>query len=117
MQGMKPPYGYKRSLILTGTSGRKGKPPRKGACDRTTVMHPFGFVTSGGPARRPGPTYHAIGATVTTCEETAPPPVPIPCLLDCRTSAATRGGPACDPTVPIGCSGHGSVSRGGRHDS
>jgi hypothetical protein len=87
-----------------------------GACNRTTVMHPFGFVTSGGPARRPGPTYHATGATVTTCEETAPPHVPIPRLLDCRTGVATRGGPARDPTMPIKGDGHGSVSLGDRHD-
>jgi hypothetical protein len=29
MQGIKPPCGYKRSLILAGTSGRKGEPPRR----------------------------------------------------------------------------------------
>jgi hypothetical protein len=29
MKGMKPPCGYKRSLILAGTSGRKGEPPRR----------------------------------------------------------------------------------------
>jgi hypothetical protein len=38
------------------------------------------------------------------------------CLLDRRTSAATRGSPARDPTVPIECNDHGSVSRGERHD-
>jgi hypothetical protein len=83
----------------------------QGACNRTAVMHPFGFVTSGGPARRPGPTYNVTKATVTTCKETAPPPAPMLCLLDCGTSAATRGSPARDPTVPIKCSDHGSVSR------
>jgi hypothetical protein len=36
---------------------------------------------------------------------------------DYRTSATTRGSPAHDPTVPIKCDGHGSVSRGDRHDS
>jgi hypothetical protein len=95
----------------------KGRAAKQGACNRTTVMHPFGFVTSGGPARRPGPTYHATGATVTRCEETTSPPAPMPRLLDYRTSAATRGSPACDPIVPIGCSGHGSVSCRARHDS
>jgi hypothetical protein len=29
MQGMKPPCGYKRSLILARTSGRKIEPPRR----------------------------------------------------------------------------------------
>jgi hypothetical protein len=37
-------------------------------------------------------------------------------LLDCGTSAATRGSPAHDPTVPIEHNDHGSVSRGGRRD-
>jgi hypothetical protein len=95
----------------------KGQAATQGACNRTAVMHPFGFVTSGGPVRRPGPTYHATGATVTTCKETAPPPALMLRLLDCRTSAATRGSPARDPTVPAEYSGHGSASRGGRHGS
>jgi hypothetical protein len=34
-------------------------------------------------------------------------------LLDCGTSAATRGSPAHDPTVPIEHNDHGSVSRRG----
>ena len=33
-------------------------------------------------------------------------------LLDCGTSAATRGSPAHDPTVPVKGDGHGPVSRG-----
>jgi hypothetical protein len=33
-------------------------------------------------------------------QDTAPPLAPLPCLLDCRTSTATRGNPAYDPTVP-----------------
>jgi hypothetical protein len=56
------------------------------------------------------------GATVTTCKEIAPPLAPMPRLLDCRTSAVTRGSPVRDPTVPIECNDHGSVSRGDRHD-
>jgi hypothetical protein len=50
------------------------------------------------------------------CKETAPPLVPMPRLLGCGTSAATRGSPARDPTVPIECNDHGSVSRGERRD-
>jgi hypothetical protein len=94
----------------------EGRTATLGACNRTTVMHPFDFVTFGGPARRPGPTYHATGVTATTCEEIAPPPAPMPHLLDCGIGAATRGSPARDPTVPIKGDGHGSVSRGDRHD-
>jgi hypothetical protein len=86
------------------------------ACNRTTVVRPFSFVASDGLAWRSGPTCHVTGATVTTCKETAPPLAPMPRLLDCRTSAATRGNPAHDPTVPIECNDHGSVSRGDRRD-
>jgi hypothetical protein len=68
------------------------------------------------PRQRPGPTCHVTGATVTTCKETASPLAPMSCLLDCETSAATRGSPARDPTVPIECNDHGSVSRGRRRD-
>jgi hypothetical protein len=79
-------------------------------------VHPFSFVASGGPAWRPGPTCHVTGAPVTTCKETAPPPAPMLRLLDYGTSAATQGSPAHDPTVPIKCDDHGSLSRGDRHD-
>jgi hypothetical protein len=49
-------------------------------------------------------------------QETAPPLAPLPCLLDCGTSTATRGNPAHDPTVPTRHNGHGPVSRGRRRD-
>jgi hypothetical protein len=49
-------------------------------------------------------------------QETTPPLAPMSRLLDCGTSVATRGSPARDPTVPIGCNDHGSVSRGRRRD-
>jgi hypothetical protein len=88
----------------------------RGACNRTAVVHPFGPIASDGPVWRPGPTFHVTGATVTACKETAPLLVPMPRLLDCGTSAATRGSPARDPTVPIECNDHGSVSRGERRD-
>jgi hypothetical protein len=87
------------------------------ACNHTTVVHPFGLVASGGPAWRPGPTCHVTDALVTTCKETTPALAPMPRLLDCRTSAAIRGSPARDPTVPIKCDDHGSVSRRDRRDS
>jgi hypothetical protein len=86
------------------------------AHNRTTVVHPFDFVTFSGPAWRPWPTCHVTGATVTACKETAPPLAPMLRLLDCRTGAVTRGSPARDPTVPMECNDHGSVSRGDRRD-
>jgi hypothetical protein len=76
----------------------------------------FGPIASGGPAWRPGPTCHVTGTTVTACQEIAPPLAPMSRLLDCGTSAATRGSPARDPTVPIECNDHGSVSRGEKRD-
>jgi hypothetical protein len=51
---------------------------------------------------------------VTACKETLPPLVPMSRLLDCGTSAMTRGSPAHDPTVPIGCNDHRPVSHGRR---
>jgi hypothetical protein len=78
------------------------------------VVHPFGFIASGGSAWRPGPACHATGATVTACKETPPPLAPMPRLLDCGTSVATRGSPVHDPTVPTAHNDHGSVSRRGR---
>jgi hypothetical protein len=48
--------------------------------------------------------------------ETAPPLAPLPRLLDCGTSVATRGDPAHDPTVPTEHIGHGPVSRERRRD-
>jgi hypothetical protein len=82
------------------------------ACNRTTVVHPFSFVATDGPAWGLGPTYHVTGAPVTACKETAPPLAPMPRLLDCGTSAAIRGSPAHEPTMPIKGDDHGSVSRG-----
>jgi hypothetical protein len=49
-------------------------------------------------------------------QKIAPPLAPMPRLLDCGTSAATRGSPARDPIVPIKCNDNGSVSRRDRHD-
>jgi hypothetical protein len=44
-------------------------------------------------------------------QEAPPPLTPMLRLLDCRTSTATRGTPAHDPTVPIKGDCHGSMSR------
>jgi hypothetical protein len=38
-------------------------------------------ATTGGPIQGPRPTRHVTGVPVTVCNEAAPPPVPMPCLL------------------------------------
>jgi hypothetical protein len=45
-------------------------------------------------------------------QEAPPPLTPMLRLLDCRTSTATRGTPAHDPTVTIEGDDHGSISHG-----
>jgi hypothetical protein len=75
--------------------------------------HPFGFVASSVEAQAHTSCNRRAGYYV---QETAPPLVPMSRLLDCETSAATRGNPAHGPTVPIEHIDHGSVSRGRRRD-
>jgi hypothetical protein len=84
------------------------------ACNRTAGAHPFGFVTSSMEAQAHTSCNRRAGYYV---QATAPPLALMPRLLDCRTSAATRGNPAHGPTVPIEHNDHGSVSRGRRRDS
>jgi hypothetical protein len=91
----------------------KGRIAMQVACNRTRGRT---LSTPTHPAWRPRPTRHVTCAPVTTCGKTAPPLAPVPRLLDCGTGAATRGDPAHDPTVPTEHIGHGSVSRGRRHD-
>jgi hypothetical protein len=83
------------------------------ACNRTKGAHPFDFDASNMEAQAHTSCNWRAGYYV---QETAPPLAPLPCLLNCRTSAATRGNPAHDPTVPTRHIGHGSVSRGRRRD-
>jgi hypothetical protein len=45
----------------------KGQTATRQASNRTTIVHHFGFITSGGPAWRPGPMCHVTGAPVPTC--------------------------------------------------
>jgi hypothetical protein len=83
------------------------------------VVHPFSFVTSGGPAWRLGPTCHVTGAPVTTCKETTPPLAPMLCLLgttepvqrleaaprmtqQCQLSATVTGRSAAGIDVTVG---------------
>jgi hypothetical protein len=83
------------------------------ACNRTKWAQPFDSNASS-----MGAQAHTSCNRRTSCyvQETAPPLAPLPCLLDCGTSTATRGNPAYDPTVPARHVGHGSVSRGRKRD-
>jgi hypothetical protein len=83
------------------------------ACNRTKGARPFDFDASSMEAQAHTSCNRRAGYYV---RETAPPPAPVPRLLDCGTGAATRGDPAHDPTVPIEHIGHGSFSRGRRRD-
>jgi hypothetical protein len=83
------------------------------ACNRTTRAHPLGFDASSMEAQAHMSCNRRAGYYV---QETAPPLAPMSRLLDCGTSAATRGNPAHGPTVPIERIDHGSVSRGRRCD-
>jgi hypothetical protein len=83
------------------------------ACNRTKGAHPFDFNASSMEAQAHTSCNRHAGYYV---RETAPPLAPVPSLLDCGTSAATRGDPAHDPTVPTEHIGHGSVGRGRKRD-
>jgi hypothetical protein len=91
----------------------KGRTAMRAACDRIKGAHPFGFDASIMEAQAHTSCNQFAGCYV---QETAPPLAPLPCLLDCGTSTATRGNPVHDPTVPTRHIGHGPVSRGRRRD-
>jgi hypothetical protein len=94
---MQPPSGYKRSSTFAQTSGRKGGQP----CRRHATA----------PSGRTSPTSNTPNMEAqahTSCNRragccvraTAPPPAPLPRLLDCGTNTATRGNPTHDPAAP-----------------
>jgi hypothetical protein len=83
------------------------------ACNRTKGAHPFDFDASSVGAQAHTSCNRRAGYYV---RETTPPLALVPRLLDCGTSAATRGDPAHGPTVSTERIGHGSVSRGRRRD-
>jgi hypothetical protein len=93
----------------------KGRTAMQVACNRTTGAHPFDFIASSMEAQAHTSCNRRASYYVQT---TAPPLALMPRLLDCGTSAATRGNPARGPTVPIEHIDHGSIShwrrRGGR---
>jgi hypothetical protein len=85
----------------------------KAACNCTTGMHPFDFDASTVEAQAHTSCNRRAGYYV---RKAAPPLTPMPRLLDCGTSAATRGNPAHGPIVPTKHIGHKSVTRGRRRD-
>jgi hypothetical protein len=91
----------------------KGRTAMQAACNRTEGAHPFDFDVSSMEAQAHASCNRCAGCYV---RETAPPLAPLPHLLDCGTSTATRGNPAHDPTVPTRHIGHRPVSRGRRRD-
>jgi hypothetical protein len=91
----------------------KGRTAMQAACNHTKWAHPFDSNASNMEAQAHTSCNRRAGCYM---QEIAPPLAPLPCLLDCGTSTATRGNPACDPTVPTRHIGHGSVSRGRRRD-
>jgi hypothetical protein len=90
----------------------KGRTAMQAACNRTKWAQPFDSNESNKGAQAHTSCNRRTGCYV---QETAPL-APLPCLLDCGTSTATRGNPAYDPTVPTRHVGHGLVSRGRRRD-
>ena len=92
----------------------KGRTAMQAACNRAKWMHPFDSNAPSMEAQAHTSCNRRAGCYV---QGTAPPLAPLPCLLDCGTSTATRGNPAYDPTMPARHIGHKSVSRGRRRDS
>jgi hypothetical protein len=91
----------------------KGRTAMQATCNRTKGAHPFDSGASSVEAQAHTSCNRRDGYYM---REAAPPLAPVPRLLDCGTSAATRGDPAHGPTVPTEHIDHGSVSRGRRRD-
>jgi hypothetical protein len=91
----------------------KGRTAMQVACNCTMETHPLDFDSSSMEAQAHTSCNRRTGYYV---RKTAPPLTPMSRLLDCETSAATRGNRAHGPTVPTKRIGHGSVSRGRRRD-
>jgi hypothetical protein len=94
---MQPPSGYKQFSTFARTSGRKGGQP----CRRHATA-PSGHTspTSNAPSMEAHAHASCNRRAGRYVQATAPPLAPLPRLLDCGTSTATRGNPAYDPAVP-----------------
>jgi hypothetical protein len=94
---MQPPSGYERSSTFAQTSGRKGGQP----CMRhATAPSGRASPTSNTPSMEAHAHASCNRRTGCNVRATAPPLAPLPRLLDCGTSTATRGNPAHDPAAP-----------------
>jgi hypothetical protein len=91
----------------------KGRTAMQAACNCAKWTQPFDSNAPSMEAQAHTSCNRRAGCYV---RATAPPLTPLPRLLDCGTSTATRGNPAHDPTVLARCVGHGSVSCGRRRD-
>jgi hypothetical protein len=94
---MQPPNGYKQFSTFSQTSGRKGGQP----CRRhATAPSGRASPTSNAPSMEAHAHASCNRRAGRYMQATAPPLAPLPRLLDCGTSTATRGNPAYDPAVP-----------------
>jgi hypothetical protein len=75
----------------------KGRTTMQSACNRAKWAHPSDSNAPSMEAQAHMSYNRRAGCHV---RATAPPLAPLPRLLDCGTSTATRGNPAYDPTVP-----------------
>jgi hypothetical protein len=74
----------------------KGRVAMQAACNRAKWARPSDFQHAHASCNRRAGRY---------VQATAPPLAPLPRLLDCGTSTATRGDPAHDPAAPAWCDG------------
>jgi hypothetical protein len=107
------PSGYKHSSTFHPDQRVKGRTAMQAACNRTNGAHPLDSYASSVGAQAHTSCNRRAGYYV---REAAPPLAPVPRLLDCGTSAATRGDPAHGPTVPTEHIDQGSVSHERRRD-
>ena len=82
----------------------KGRAAMQSTCNRTKWARPFDSNVPSMEAQAHTSCNRRAGCYV---RATAPPLAPLPRLLDCGTSTATRGNPAYEPTV--------SAKRGGQY--
>jgi hypothetical protein len=86
---MQPPSGYKRPSTFAQTSGREGGQP----CRRhATAPSGRASPTSSAPSMEAQAHASCNWRAGWYVRATAPPLAPLPRLLDCGTSTATRGG-------------------------
>jgi hypothetical protein len=91
----------------------KGRTAMQSACSRAKWVHPF---VSNAPSMEAQAHTSRNRRASCVVRAATPPLAPLPRLLDCGTSTATRGNPAYDPTVSARRIDHGPVSRGRRRD-